>query len=75
MKALACGSRHCTCTLVLLAVLQMVSQRANIFTVFLVIPTGFLRALASKQVQLEEDDDSDGDSDAGDLGEIGRAHV
>lgn len=28
----------------------MVNQRAELFSVFLVIPTGFLRALASKQV-------------------------
>lgn len=44
----------------------MVLQRANLFSVFLVIPTGFLRALASKQVQLDEDADSDEGSDAGD---------
>jgi hypothetical protein len=30
---------------------QMVNQRAELFSVFLVIPTGFLRALASKQVR------------------------
>jgi hypothetical protein len=29
----------------------MVNQRAELFSVFLVIPTGFLRALASKQVR------------------------
>jgi Skp family chaperone for outer membrane proteins len=46
---------------------QMVGQRADLFSVFLVIPTGFLRALASKQVQLDEDDDSDNDSDIGEL--------
>jgi hypothetical protein len=45
----------------------MVGQRADLFSVFLVIPTGFLRALASKQVQLDEDDDSDNDSDLGEL--------
>jgi hypothetical protein len=45
----------------------MVRQRAELFSIFLVIPAGFLRALASKQVQLDEDGDSDGDSDAGDL--------
>ncbi|WIA17635.1 hypothetical protein OEZ85_014441 [Tetradesmus obliquus] len=47
---------------------RMVSQRANLFSVFLVIPTGFLRALASKQVVLDEDADSDEGSDAGDPG-------
>lgn len=52
---------------VLLLIKQMVSNRANLFSVFLVIPTGFLRALASKQVQLDEDGDSDDDSDAGDV--------
>lgn len=46
---------------------QLVRQRAELFSIFLVIPAGFLRALASKQVQLDEDGDSDGDSDAGDL--------
>lgn len=45
---------------------QLVRQRAELFSIFLVIPAGFLRALASKQVQLDEDDDSDGDSEAGD---------
>lgn len=29
----------------------MVAQRVDLFSVFLVIPTGFLRALASKQVR------------------------
>jgi hypothetical protein len=47
---------------------RMVLQRANLFSVFLVIPTGFLRALASKQVVLDEDADSDEGSDAGDPG-------
>jgi hypothetical protein len=47
---------------------RMLLQRANLFSVFLVIPTGFLRALASKQVVLDEDADSDEGSDAGDVG-------
>jgi hypothetical protein len=46
---------------------RMLLQRANLFSVFLVIPTGFLRALASKQVVLDEDADSDEGSDAGDV--------
>lgn len=47
-----CISCHPTAWLVLLLLLlQMVSQRADLFSVFLVIPTGFLRALASKQVR------------------------
>jgi hypothetical protein len=45
----------------------MVAQRADLFGVFLAIPAGFLRALAAKQVQVDEDADSDADSDAGDL--------
>jgi hypothetical protein len=45
---------------------QLCQQRYNIFSIFLVIPTGFLRALSSKQVQLDEDADSDDDSDIGD---------
>lgn len=50
--------------------LQMTQQRHNLFSVFLVIPTGFLRALASKQVQLDEDEDSDTDSEAGDVNNV-----
>jgi hypothetical protein len=54
-----------------LLVRKMVLQRADLFSVFLVIPTGFLRALASKQVQLDEDGESDNDSEAGDgIGEL-----
>lgn len=48
-----------------LCMLQMVNQRAELFSIFLVIPTGFLRALASKQVQLDEDGESDDDSEVG----------
>lgn len=50
------------------ACVQLLLQRCNLASVFLVIPTGFLRALASKHVSLDEDADSDADSDAGDLG-------
>ena len=46
---------------------QVVDQRANVFSVFLVIPAGFLRALASKQVEVDEDGDSDDDSEVGEL--------
>ena len=47
--------------------MQLCQRRYNVFSIFLVIPTGFLRALSSKQVQLDEDADSDDDSDAGDV--------
>ncbi|KAI8475137.1 MAG: hypothetical protein J3K34DRAFT_517581 [Monoraphidium minutum] len=40
-------------------------QRYNLFSLFLVLPAGFLRALASKQAVLDEDDDSDDDSEDG----------
>eukprot|EP00878_Enallax_costatus_P031470 GHUV01034416.1.p1 GENE.GHUV01034416.1~~GHUV01034416.1.p1 ORF type:complete len:452 (+),score=95.23 GHUV01034416.1:594-1949(+) len=53
---------------VLMLIQQMVKNRANLFSVFLVIPTGFLRALASKQVQLDEDADTDDDDD--DVGDL-----
>eukprot|EP00879_Flechtneria_rotunda_P028986 GHRR01031235.1.p1 GENE.GHRR01031235.1~~GHRR01031235.1.p1 ORF type:complete len:764 (+),score=228.21 GHRR01031235.1:75-2366(+) len=46
---------------------HVVMQRANLFSVFMVVPTGFLRALASKQVQLDDEEDADDDgSEAGD---------
>lgn len=54
---------------------QAVRQRANLFSIFLAIPTGCLRAQASKQVQVDEDAESDGESDdAGDgIGQEGGA--
>ncbi|GLC33063.1 hypothetical protein PLESTB_000374500 [Pleodorina starrii] len=45
---------------------QVARQRYGLYSVFLVIPTGFLRALASKHVQVDGEDDNDSDSDAGD---------
>ncbi|KAG2450719.1 hypothetical protein HYH02_004557 [Chlamydomonas schloesseri] len=45
---------------------QVARQRYSLYSVFLVIPTGFLRALASKHVQVDGEDDNDSDSDAGD---------
>lgn len=53
----------------LCVIVQVVVQRYNVFSIFLVIPTGFLRALASKQIQLDEDNDSDEESDMGDAGQ------
>lgn len=53
---------------VFMLIKAMVGNRANLFSVFLVIPTGFLRALASKQVQLDEDEDTDDDDD--DIGDL-----
>lgn len=47
--------------------LQLVSkQRYKLFSVFMGVPTGFVRGLATKQVQLDEEDDVDSDSDGGD---------
>jgi hypothetical protein len=60
----------CVLLLLVVVLLQMTQQRHNLFSVFLVIPTGFLRALASKQVQLDEDEDSDTDSEAGDVANV-----
>ncbi len=45
---------------------QVARQRYGLYSVFLVIPTGFLRALASKHVQVDGEDDNDSDSEAGD---------
>jgi hypothetical protein len=55
----------CAAIYIAFLIKRMVLARANLFSVFLVIPTGFLRALASKQVVLDEDADSDEGSDAG----------
>lgn len=42
------------------------NRRYNLYTVFLVIPVALTRALASKQIKLdEEDDDDDDDEPAG----------
>jgi hypothetical protein len=41
-------------------------QRHGLAGCFLDIPTGFVRALASKQVQVDDDEVDDSDSDAGD---------
>ena len=37
--------------------------RYRLFSTFLIVPAGFLRVLASKQVHIDEDDINDSDSD------------
>jgi hypothetical protein len=41
-------------------------HRYQLFSTFLIVPAGFLRVLASKQVHVDEDDINDSDSDDGD---------
>lgn len=42
------------------------AQRYSLASCFINIPTGFVRALASKQVALDDDEENDSDSEAGD---------
>eukprot|EP00775_Hariotina_reticulata_P007071 gene7071-7284_t len=46
---------------------KMEFMRANLFSMFLVVPNGFLRALATSKVQLDKEAESDDESEAGDV--------
>jgi hypothetical protein len=79
MRRTRCGARGvtgvlmpqgcCVCLAAVLyvwALLQRVSHRRYmLFSCFLMVPAGFLRSLASKQVKVDEEDESDSDSDDG----------
>jgi hypothetical protein len=42
-------------------------MRANLFSMFLVVPNGLLRALATRKVRLDKEAESDDESEAGDV--------
>jgi hypothetical protein len=46
---------------------QVINMRYQLFSTFLIVPAGFLRVLASKQVHVDEDD-NESDSDDEDVG-------
>jgi hypothetical protein len=56
----------CTLALVIMwfLVRRVINMRYRLFSTFLIVPAGFLRVLASKQVHVDEDDIDDSDSDA-----------
>ncbi len=57
----------CAATAYVARLLRAVSaQRHGLAACFLDVPTGFVRALASKQVQVDDDEAEDSDSEAGD---------
>lgn len=56
---------HITCKL--LCPLQMEYMRAALFSMFLVVPNGLLRALATRKVRLDKEAESDDESEADDV--------
>lgn len=46
--------------------MQVLRHRYSIFGVFMTVPTGFIRGLATRAVLVDEDEEAESDSEAGD---------